>query len=117
RACDQLTLFERITGQPLNGLDVLEIGSGVGITLVTARYVFNANAYGIEPGTNEFEGIFALGRDIIAAYGLDPHILTLGLGEALPFPDSSFHAVISSNVLEHVQSPARVLSEAIRILK
>jgi ubiquinone/menaquinone biosynthesis C-methylase UbiE len=38
-------------------------------------------------------------------------------GEALSFPDESFDLVYSSNVLEHVQDPARVLAESVRVLK
>lgn len=117
RSIDQLSLFERITKQSLTGLSLLEIGSGIGMTLITARKNFKANAFGIEPGTNEFEGTFALGRDLIAAYGLDPKILTLGVGEQLPYPNAHFDAVISSNVLEHVDNPIQVLAEAIRVLK
>jgi SAM-dependent methyltransferase len=37
--------------------------------------------------------------------------------EALPVPDESFHAVLCTEVLEHVADPARVLAEFHRILE
>jgi len=41
----------------------------------------------------------------------------LGVGEALPFQDSSFDAVISLAVLEHVRDPIKCASEIARVLK
>lgn len=38
-------------------------------------------------------------------------------GERIPFPDASFDLVLCCNVLDHVQDPAAVLSEAHRILR
>jgi SAM-dependent methyltransferase len=40
----------------------------------------------------------------------------VGLGESLPFPDRSFDIVISDNVLEHLENPAKVFSEVRRVL-
>lgn len=41
----------------------------------------------------------------------------LGVGEALPFRDDSFDAVISIAVLEHVRNPAACAAEIVRVLK
>src|ERR1019366_9699742 len=41
----------------------------------------------------------------------------IGVGEALPFLDNSFDAVISIAVLEHVRDPFRCAAEIARILK
>jgi SAM-dependent methyltransferase len=117
RSIAQLELFERLTGRTLRGLRVLEVGSGVGMTVAMARKRFGAEAFGIEPATHEYEGTFAVSRDLLAAYGLDAAAVTMGVGEQLPFPDGHFDAVISSNVLEHVQDPQRVLSESLRVLR
>ena len=38
-------------------------------------------------------------------------------GEILPYPDESFDAIVSFDVLEHVSSVPKVLSESFRILK
>ena len=40
-----------------------------------------------------------------------------GMGENLPFRDATFDLVVSFQVLEHTQSPERVLKEAVRTLK
>lgn len=40
----------------------------------------------------------------------------VGAGEALPFPDATFHLVTCWDVLEHVQEPARLLGEIARVL-
>ena len=41
----------------------------------------------------------------------------IGVGEELPFKDSSFDAVISIAVLEHVRNPFRCAEEIVRVLK
>ncbi len=41
----------------------------------------------------------------------------IGVGEELPFRDSSFDAVISIAVLEHVRNPFRCADEIVRVLK
>jgi len=41
----------------------------------------------------------------------------IGVGEALPFNDKSFDAVISIAVLEHVRDPFTCASELVRVLK
>jgi SAM-dependent methyltransferase len=41
----------------------------------------------------------------------------LGIGEALPFLDNSFDAVISIAVLEHVRDPFQCAAEIVRVLK
>jgi SAM-dependent methyltransferase len=41
----------------------------------------------------------------------------IGVGESLPFKDSSFDGVVSIAVLEHVRDPFRCASEIVRVLK
>jgi SAM-dependent methyltransferase len=41
----------------------------------------------------------------------------IGVGEALPFKDGTFDAVVSIAVLEHVRDPFRCASEIVRVLK
>lgn len=48
-------------------------------------------------------------------YDLDLMAL-VGVGEALPFADASFHLVTCWDVVEHVQEPKRLLAEVARVL-
>jgi SAM-dependent methyltransferase len=53
--------------------------------------------------------------------GLDvepgPHVDVVSPAETLPFEDERFHAVLSTQTLEHVADPARVVREAHRVMK
>lgn len=46
-----------------------------------------------------------------------PATFVVGRGERLPFDDQAFNAILSFDVLEHVQDPASVLAECRRVLK
>ncbi len=46
-----------------------------------------------------------------------PNVDVVGRAESIPFPDASFDSVISTQVLEHVEEPERVVQEINRILK
>lgn len=49
---------------------------------------------------------------------IDPTVLMVACrAEAMPYPDMCFDIVIISNVLDHCQSPERVLSELRRVLR
>ncbi|WP_448030809.1 class I SAM-dependent methyltransferase [Bradyrhizobium liaoningense] len=117
RSIAQLLLFEKESGRRLQGLKLLEVGAGLGLTVTTARLRFGAKAYGLEPGGEEFSGTYELGQQLLDGCGLDPRLLVNGVGEHIPFPDQSFDAVISSNVLEHVADPAAVMKECFRVLR
>jgi SAM-dependent methyltransferase len=117
RAMEFLRLVEERTGVSLQGKRVLEIGAGFGMALAMARGRCGADAYGIEPGDDEYSGSIELGRDLLDAVRLPRHALQLGVGESIPHPDNSFDLVYSNNVLEHTDDPARVIAESIRVLK
>jgi SAM-dependent methyltransferase len=102
---------------PLRGKKLLEIGSGYGVSLALMLKNFHADAMGIEPASQGFDDSFRGAREILEANQLDPERLIDAVGENLPFDDSSFDIVYSSNVLEHTTDPARVLREAARVLK
>jgi len=101
---------------PLAG-KVLEIGSGCGVTHILWRRKYGVDAWGVEPEGEGFDDSAAIARDLIAVNGLDPTRIVNATGEALPFPDNTFDIVYSTNVLEHVNDPAQVLREAVRVLK
>lgn len=67
-------------------------------------------------------------REVRLSVGLDPDLVSLrerrasfpavnGLGEALPFADSTFELVMAMWVLEHLRAPERALAEVRRVLK
>ncbi|MCB2107171.1 MAG: class I SAM-dependent methyltransferase [Rhodobacteraceae bacterium] len=112
---DQAAILEAYV--PLSGKKVLEIGTGCAVTHIVWRKKYGVDGWGVEPEGEGFDDSAAIGRDLIIANGLDPARILDAPGEALPFPDAHFDIVYSSNVLEHTTDPAKVLREAIRVLK
>lgn len=94
--------FERTIEQVRLGRDaaVLEVGSGDGFQLRLLRERFN-NVYAIDPEHRPSS----------------PECFCFAVGEALPFPDSSFDLVVSCCVIEHMQDRQRGLAEMLRVLK
>ncbi len=117
RSHEQIKMLERMIGRPVRGLRIMELGSGNGITVVTAEQEYGAEAYGLEPGEDEFSGSYAVGQKVLALAGMPGDRITQGVGEKMPYPDESFDVVFSTQVLEHVQDPKAVIEECIRILK
>ncbi len=92
------------------GRDVIEIGAGVG---VNAEYLGAGTRWHVvEPNGFMHAGL----RRAADAHGL---VLDLapGTAEALPFPDASADAVVSTLVLCSVSDPAAALAEALRVLR
>jgi len=117
RATEQIELFKKITGIDFKGKKLLEVGAGVGAMLVIARSEYNIEAFGVEPSSNEFCSFRDISSKLIEEYNLPKDIIINSTAEELPFEDSSFDLVYSTNVLEHVKDPKKVLSESIRVLK
>lgn len=116
RAREEISRLLNRLGIDGNGRKLLEVGSGFGMIPAIAREEFGIDAFGIEPG-EQFEGTFECSRKILREFGCPENAIRHGVGEALPFEDASFDIVYSSNVLEHVENPSAVVSEAIRVLK
>jgi len=116
RCGEQIELLQRMLPIDLRGRRLLEIGSGYGMSVATCRRRFGIEAFGVEPG-EQFHGTYATSLEILGSLGLPAAAIVQGSGESLPFDDGDFDVVYSSNVLEHVQDPARVVAEAIRVLR
>lgn len=115
RPIKKAALLERFTS--LHCKKLLEIGSGYGTNLGTWIKKFDLDAYGTERDTEGFGCSFQASRELFAANGLDPERIIRVRDDTLPFPDGSFDVVYSGNVLEHTESPMKVLEEAVRVLR
>lgn len=98
----------------LEGRKVLDIGCGTGgISVAFAK--MKAAVYAMEPNhTHPLLMDLTMAR--AAREGVDLSTV-IGRGELLPFSDGSLDIVILNDVLEHVDDPERVVSEASRVLK
>jgi SAM-dependent methyltransferase len=92
------------------GQPVLDIGCGLG-TFVVPADSHSMPAVGLEPNLREL----ALARERATAAGSGPRFV-VGTGEALPFEDNSFSALLLHDVLEHVSDWRSVLRECRRVL-
>ena len=117
RAREQLEAFFNATRRPDPGDWFLEIGSGYGNLVLAAHKYYSLDAHGLEPEGHQFDGTLAISRRLLEANQIEPTFVAPGQGERIPFPDASFDFVYSSNVLEHVEDPCRVMSEAVRITR
>lgn len=121
RAIEQLELFKKIVNKKeeydFKEKKLLEIGAGVGTFLIISRNIYGVDAYGVEPSSNEFCGFQKVSEALLKENNLPENIITNSVAESLPFENGSFDLVYSTNVLEHVKDPKKVLSESIRVLK
>ena len=121
RVTEQIELFKSEVNKNCSfdfaGKKLLELGCGVGTMLVVARTKYNIDAYGIEPSEDEFSPFNLISKELIKEHELPENIIVRGFAEHLPFEDESFDLIYSTNVLEHVQNPEKVLKESIRVLK
>lgn len=93
------------------GKSVLDLGCAGGF-MAEALAARGAIVTGIDPAA----GAIAAARAHAAKAG---HDITydVGVGEALPYPDAGFDAVVCVDVLEHVADLPRVLAEVARTLR
>lgn len=111
RAREQWEMFKDLAKiEPEAGESFLEIGSGFGTLMHVAREA-GLDAYGIDPQQWKLKH-----SKTLLSHGGEFNVVD-GFGEALPYADASFDYVYSTNVLEHVQDPDRVVHESLRVLK
>ena len=90
---------------PLDGSRVLDVGCGVGM-YTAALLRETPDVYGVEVDCECARE--AMGR----AAGV-----ALALGEALPFPEASFDAILSHEVLEHTIDDRACVEEMVRVVR
>ena len=115
RAEEAASVLQRYVS--LEGIRVLEIGAGCGVTHIVWSKKFGVDGYAVEPEGEGFGKSAEIARDLVTANGLDPDRIVGATGEALPFDDNQFDIVYSSNVLEHTADPKAVLRESVRVVK
>ena len=98
-------------GIKIDGADVLDLGAGLG-TMSEELLLRGANVIALEPGAAWANIV----QRRLERHG-KPFRLIRGFGEAIDLPDAAVDLVVSLQVLEHVQDPHKVLSEAWRVLR
>jgi SAM-dependent methyltransferase len=107
---EHLTSVRAVLPSPA-GCAVLDLGAGMGgFAVALARE--GARVFALEYNEDYCKITRLRGR----RYDLDLPIVRAA-GEALPFPPETFDLVCCWDVLEHVQEPRQVLSEAGRVLR
>jgi SAM-dependent methyltransferase len=100
---ERVDLFRRYVGGP--GRRVLDLGCRYGA--LTRAY-----AHG-----NEVTGVDVDREALTEAAKLGIETRWADVDEPLPFDDASFDVVVAGELLEHVRDPARLISEAKRLLR
>lgn len=93
------------------GRDVLDLGCAGGF-MAEAMARRGANVTGIDPAEGAIEAARHHARSVGLRIGYD-----VGKGEALPYDDAAFDAVVCVDVLEHVADLTKVLAEVARVLR
>lgn len=93
------------------GKAVLDLGCAGGF-MAEAMAARGADVTGIDPAAEAIEAA----RHHAVSEKLDIRY-DVGVGEALPYADASFDAVVCVDVLEHVADLGKVLSEVARVLR
>ena len=84
---------------------VLEVGSGAHGLI----FYFGAqNGIGVDPLAHHYATLFPVWQQKASTIS--------AFGESLPFPDHSFDVVLCDNVVDHAESPAKIVSEIVRVL-
>jgi SAM-dependent methyltransferase len=84
---------------------VLEVGSGAHGLIF---FFGGERNIGIDPLAHSYSFLFPEWQSRVATIA--------AFGESLPFADNSFDVVLCDNVVDHAESPERILSEILRVL-
>lgn len=92
-----------------SGMQLLDVGAGTGVVSMLAQEIVGEN--GLVVALDPSKGMLS------EAQKLGVKNTTMGLGEALPFPDNSFDMLTMGFALRHVADLRQALTEYRRILK
>lgn len=97
--------FQKIAAYIDQGESVLDVGCGVGVLLEVLR-----------PHCKEVAGldISPVAIDLLRSKGIDGKVGEL---PEICFPDKSFDVVVATEIVEHLDDPIRLLSEAVRVAR
>ena len=84
---------------------VVEVGSGAHGLIF---YFGSTRGIGVDPLAVSYGSLFPRWQNCAATVA--------AVGESLPFPDQSFDIVLCDNVVDHAESPSRIVRELARIL-
>jgi SAM-dependent methyltransferase len=104
-------MSERVRDQlqelrPMNAnARVLEVGSGAHGLIF---FFGGAQNIGVDPLAHSYASLFPAWQRKVTTVA--------ALGESLPFADHSFDIVLCDNVVDHAESPQRIVSEILRVL-
>jgi 2-polyprenyl-6-hydroxyphenyl methylase/3-demethylubiquinone-9 3-methyltransferase len=101
--------FDRFIDWPKK--DVLDLGCAGGF-MAEAMAARGANVTGIDPAVEAIVAARSHARTGGLSIAYD-----VGVGEALPYADGTFDAVVCVDVLEHVRDLKQVLAEVARVLR
>jgi SAM-dependent methyltransferase len=102
RVREKLEAFQTIA----DDARVIEVGSGAHGLI----FYFGArHGVGIDPLAVSYHNLFPRWQNSAATIA--------AAGEHLPFFDASFEVVLCDNVVDHAESPSRIVAELVRILK
>jgi SAM-dependent methyltransferase len=107
---ERLARLEQIAGR-VDGVRLLDLGAGMGGFAVAAAL------RGAQVVASEYNPAYCRIILLRAARRQLSLPVINAAGEALPLPDAAFDAVVCWDVIEHVQSPDRVLREIVRVLR
>lgn len=93
------------------GARVLDLGCGAGM-LIAALHRQGFPGVGIDVSMTWL----VVAQRLVREWGGDP-VLAAAFGEALPLGDACMDAVVSLDVIEHVNSPQRYLAEICRVVR
>jgi len=100
-----------LLGKPVAGAKALDLGAGRGI-VAYALHMDGWQTTALEPDPS---GV--VGRQAIEMIGIAGLKVVEGVGENLPFPDSTFDIVIARATLHHSRDLDKLCKEAARVLK